>query len=292
MNTSTNDAPVVVGVDGSRSSDTALLWAAAHAESTGRPLHVVHALGVLTPGELVDAGTARELRIKDGDQLLHDAAVLAGRAAPGTRVETRAEDGDPRQVLLSASESAAIVVVGTRGRGPLAALALGSVSVAVAGHAASTVAVVRPRQAAFDDVVVGVAGDGSDQAAIRLAAELASRRGVDLYAVHAWSNHDTFVDTQHYEQRLEMTDEHERVTAEALAGVADAFPDLRVHVEYPDRGAVRGLVDRSRTADCLVLGKHGKHGLAATLGSVSRATVERARCTVLVVPSVADERSS
>ena len=69
-----------------------------------------------------------------------------------------------------------MVVVGTRGHGPVTALLLGSVSHAVVLHAQCTVAVVRPKDTPPAGVVVGVAGDGSDRLPLEFAAGLASAK--------------------------------------------------------------------------------------------------------------------
>ena len=281
---STSAPAVVVGVDGSTHSDTAVLWAASWACSTHRPLHLVHALGRLRSGDLL-VGTAevRELRRVQSHAVVSRARRLAQRVAPDLEVVTTSVDLDAREAMLAASEEAVMVVVGTRGHGRLAALTLGSVSVAVAGHAHGPVAVVRPQRTPGGDIVVGVAGDGSDEAAVLLAADLAVRRGVALDVVHAWTDHDTFVDTQSYGQRLDAVDERDRVVSEALAGLAEKFPDLEVRRSFPDRRPVSALVERSRSADCLVVGAHGRGGLGGLLGSVSRSVVELADCTTVVV---------
>ena len=281
---------MVVGVDGSSHSDAALVWAACRAEASSRPLLVVHALGSPMSGDLLAgpevsrAEVSRELAVKEATRMTENAVVLARRAAPGLVVDVEIKDLDAREALIARSGTAGMVVVGTRGHGRVTALLLGSVSTAVATHARGAVAVVRRRETTSHDVVMGIAGDGSDEAALRFAADLATEGGVDLHVVHAWSDHDTFIDTQAYEQRLESVDQHERIASEALAGLSQTHPDLRVHVAFPDQSAARALVARSRSAECLVLGSRGRHGLVGVLGSVSRAVVERAHCTVVVIP--------
>src|SRR4051812_6056945 len=212
---STTTRPVVVGVDGSLHSDAAVLWAASRAAATQRPLELVHALGRLSPGELLaGAAVSRGLQHAAAVPILDAAEHLALRAEPDLEIVRSVVEVDPREALLATSSDAALTVVGTRGHGPVATLALGSVSVAVAGHSSGPVAVVRPRRTTAHDVVVGVAGDGSDQAAVLFAAELALRQRVPLDVVHAWSSHDTFVDTRAYEQRLVAVDQGERVLSE------------------------------------------------------------------------------
>lgn len=52
-----------------------------------------------------------------------------------------------------------------------------------------------------------------------------------------------------------------------------------------ERGDVAGvLVNESRTASLIVLGKRGLHGLRGRLGSVSAATAAHAECPVIVLP--------
>ncbi|MDD6790924.1 MAG: universal stress protein, partial [Thermobifida fusca] len=63
---------------------------------------------------------------------------------PALRVVERALEADsPEQALITASGEAALVVVGSRGRGGFAGLLLGSVSQQVLNHAVVPVAVVR-----------------------------------------------------------------------------------------------------------------------------------------------------
>ncbi len=85
-----------------------------------------------------------------------------------------------------------MLVVGTRGRGSIRTLVLGSVSQAVLAHADVPVTVVRaaegrPRTPAAAAVVVGVDLDDTARSALDVGFEVASMTGRPLDAVHAWS---------------------------------------------------------------------------------------------------------
>jgi nucleotide-binding universal stress UspA family protein len=167
------------------------------------------------------------------------------------------------------------------------ALLLGSVSGAVAVHAASPVVVVRPGDGRTDGepahVVVGVDGGPSSTTALETAFAIASAQHRPLDVVHTWSADDTFVDRSSYLQRIEQVEAHERMLAEAVAGYAEKYPDVPVTRRVADGGAVPILVTMSQDAELVVVGSRGRTGLASVLGSASRDLVERAHCTVMVV---------
>jgi nucleotide-binding universal stress UspA family protein len=78
---------------------------------------------------------------REGKRVLDEA--LARVAADGVSVEPRLLEGSPGELLVEASEDAALVVVGTRAHGRLASFVVGSVSSTVVHHAACPVVVVR-----------------------------------------------------------------------------------------------------------------------------------------------------
>lgn len=137
---------VVVGVDGGPDDGRALGFAFAVAERTGAALVAVHGwpahhpglLGAVRPvgGDVVD-------RIREGERLLSTALSPWRRAHPAVAVSAEAVPVPPARLLADASEHAALVVVGSRGRGAFSELLLGSVSQSVLHHARCTVAVVR-----------------------------------------------------------------------------------------------------------------------------------------------------
>jgi nucleotide-binding universal stress UspA family protein len=184
-----------------------------------------------------------------------------------------------------------MVVVGSRGRGPLASRLLGSVSQAVVAHASCPVTVVRPSEGAGDThlapVVVGVDLDGSAQGALEVAFEIASMGNRALEAVHAWTAHDTtYIDAASHTQRLEVMEAHERGFAEATSGFAEKYPDVAVTPMLVDDHPIAALVRASESAAHVVLGSRDRGRLTRSFGSVCRAVVEHAHCPVTVVHPV------
>ena len=300
MTTNVKQGSVVVGVDGSPGSDLALEWAVHHADVRRRPLLLVTAAGEPTAGHQLfgQAETRADLRI--AARRVSDRALgRVHRLAPDLDVEVTAPLVDPREALLDLAPRASMLVVGTRGRGSVRALLLGSVSTAVSAYASCPVAVARAEQTtaptdgdgdadtdsdtATGAVVVGVDAGPSSTAALELAFELASVDHRRLDVVHSWSTDDTFIDRFSYEQRLEHLESHERALGEALAGYAEKYPDVTVVRHLPDNGPVHSLVRLSSGASVVVVGSRGLTGIRSVFGSVSRDVVEGAHSTVVVV---------
>jgi nucleotide-binding universal stress UspA family protein len=128
--------PVAVGVDGSPTSTSALAHAVAEAARRGAALRVLYAAG------------------KDGDsdngqveEVLTGAVETALAAQPDLEIDSEIlRDADPAAALVEASKDAAVIVVGSRGRGGFTGLLLGSVSQAMVHHAHCPVLVI-PLQA-------------------------------------------------------------------------------------------------------------------------------------------------
>ncbi len=136
---------VVVGVDGSTASTEALKFAASHAELTGGPLVVVHGrgmTGINGPFD-VDVAPAVANEMDAAERLLAEAVAGLGEQYPDLEVELQPMPVPAVRALADASTTAALVVVGTRGRGGFMGLLLGSVSSSVLQHAQCPVAVVR-----------------------------------------------------------------------------------------------------------------------------------------------------
>jgi nucleotide-binding universal stress UspA family protein len=137
---------VVVGVDGSESSRRALEWALDEARLRNATLRLVHAWRMpyapaatgyapLPLAPLYDAAEAGARHVLEAEA----AAIEPG----GVVIDHLLVEGGPASALIQAARSAGLVVVGSRGRGGFAGLALGSVGQQVAHHAPCPVVVVR-----------------------------------------------------------------------------------------------------------------------------------------------------
>jgi nucleotide-binding universal stress UspA family protein len=126
--TSTHDARIVVGVDGSPSSVAALDWAARQAELTGSSLELVMSWEWPTTYGAPFAFPADYSPADDAQKVLDDAATALRAAHPGVDIHASLAEGHPAPVLVDASKGAQLLVVGCRGHGEFAGMLLGSVS--------------------------------------------------------------------------------------------------------------------------------------------------------------------
>ena len=284
---------VVVGIDGSESSDQALGWAVQQAVLEHRALTVVYsahlsmggnALWLGQPGVDV-AGLIEDVRVA-GHGMLDNARTRAHRDAPDLVIHLVLSTVDPRQALLDLATRAAMVVVGSRGRGPLASVLLGSVSVAVAKRAPCPVVVVRhgkgtpPR----GGVVVDVDGTEQSRAAIEYAYRTASFRSLPLTALRVVWDPAHLGDDEHVVADSEPGLDADRLLlAESTAGMREKFPDVQDRLELVRGLREHQLVRASRDADLLVVGSHRQGVVDDFLFGSVATVVEHAACDVAVV---------
>jgi nucleotide-binding universal stress UspA family protein len=145
--------PVVVGVDGSPASHTALDFAFAEAQRLGRSVRAVHAWGAPLPTGPGEAAAlvrthhvGREAPVRAANQLLAEALAPHRRSFPDVEVDELLTEAGAAPALLEAARDAVLVVIGSRGRGGFAGLLLGSTSQTLVHHAPCPVVVTRPGQ--------------------------------------------------------------------------------------------------------------------------------------------------
>jgi len=289
---------IVVGVDGSPSSTTAVEWAARDAEMRNVPLRLVYVVPPMVATEgwseiPVTAGYA-PFRDDQARQVIeHARQVAVEAAAPSRASQVTAEvlHAPIVPALVELSTQVDMVVVGCRGQGTVANALLGSVSSGLVHHAHCPVAVIHDEdpftsRSPQAPVVVGIDGSPTSELATEIAFDEASRRGVGLVALHAWSDMGPIgfasVNWAPIEWR-NIKDQEEELLAERLCGWQDRYPDVDVHrVVVCDFPAPR-LLEQTETAQLVVVGSHGRGGFPGMLlGSVGRAVVNSARIPVIV----------
>jgi nucleotide-binding universal stress UspA family protein len=291
MTTSVKRYGIVAGIDGSAPSNAAVCWAARDAAIRNVPLTLVHMYSSYVPTFPqipLPAGVAL-WQEEDGRQVLEQAVKIAEDAVKGAQkiaITSELKCSPPVPTLVELSEEAEMIVVGSNGRGAVGRVLLGSVSSGVVRHAKCPVAVIRdedplmphPQQA---PVLLGIDGSPASELATAVAFDEASRRGVDLQALHAWSDVQV-LELPGFDWAM-VKAEAERSLAERLAGWQERYPDVTVHrLLVCDRPA-RQLIEKSESAQLVVVGSHGRGGITRTLlGSVSNAVVHSVRMPVIV----------
>ena len=308
---------VLVGVDGSAGSMVAARWAAVAAEQRKVPLRLVRARP-----QVVAALEGAAFLDVDEQLLEQDREVLAGargelqESHPRMRISSEVISGDPRMVLVDLSADAVLTVVGTRGRGRIPEVTLGSVALHVAAYGRSPVAVIPTHsQAGSGPVLLGVDASPNSMAAVTAAFEEAALRRTTLDVVFA-------VPASPWPDRLRSSAEVAELTAprdhgaaqtgtatvtattvipagedpaahavlsEQLAGHRTDFPDVRVAPHVITGRPADVLVERAgRMAPrpaMIVVGTRGRGGLTGLiLGSTGQRLITRATFPVLVVP--------
>jgi nucleotide-binding universal stress UspA family protein len=282
---------VVVGVDGSPASLRALHWAAAEAARRGIGLDVVHAWK--WPHSLLLTDVFKEPSAVEAQEralMLRAVESLAPHEHVPCDVRSILVEDEASVALVQASETAELLVVGSRGRGGFSGLLLGSVSQHCTHHADCPVAVIPPRWTGGDrgPVVVGVDGSDGSYSALHWAVAEAVLREADLHVVNAYDYAHFVMPTGIVPGVDCNTMEHASRTlleemVESALGAADHQPHDIALIRSPAT-ATQALLHASVGAELLVVGSRGRGGFRGLLlGSVSQQCAHHTRCPIVVI---------
>lgn len=286
--------PLVVGTDGSTHSMQAIDLAADEAVRHGVPLRVVFAslwerYESVVPDIREDERPPLEVL---AENIAASGAERAVRRQPDLKVTSRILADEPATALQEESHGALAVVTGSRGRGGVASLLLGSVSLAVAARAACPVIVTRGDEKTWADlsrpVVLGVSELAEGQAASEFAFREAAARRSPLLAVRAWRC-PIYETADHPHLGHDSAVLHEERAAAVLTDVLyepqRAHPDVEARPRVAEGPAHHVLMGASAEAGLVVLGAPRRRGhVGLQLGRVTHTLLHHAPCPVAVVP--------
>lgn len=281
---------IVVGVDGSPGSVTALRWAIDEARLRDDALAVVGTwtdpLALGGPG--LPVGVGANIRKGTKRSLEEAVAGAAGTEALDVDVRPAVICGRAAEALCQVSEDADLLVLGSRGLGGVKGMLLGSVSQQCVHHARCPVVIVHglrsgtagSGQPMQPRIVVGVDGSAPSYLAMEWAVSEARLRGATLELVHAWRDPFATFAAVDEDLREEATEILAEAHKEALS--MDGTIDTTSHLV--EARTAPALLDASKGADLLVVGSRGRGGFAGLLlGSVSLACATNASSAVAVV---------
>ena len=294
---------VLLATDGSAEAEHAARLAATISRGIGAELHVVHVRpapnvfaapeSAIYAPDVVD--DLREIAEREGRKTLDEGVKTVGEAG-GEVAEAHLRLGRPdAQIVELAEELGALVILGSRGLGPLKRALLGSVSGSVVRHAPGSVLVVRGDGRSGDGLPgkILVALDGSEQAdlAARAAAELSGATGSEVHVVAVLPTTAEMFGPHFYSAEIRES------LLERARGDARSFLEQQSEKIEADGGSVATthLRTGSPEAEIVALGEElgaglivtGSRGLGgvsrALMGSVSDSVARHASCPVLVV---------
>lgn len=294
----TKHARVVVGVDGSPASRSALVVALGEAARRRADLEVVVACSVVLPwtlglpllpdvaATLADGRARGRAALEEARK--HVAVATLPRVGDG-EAEVVAVEGSAGPALVERSAAADLLVVGSRGRGAARSALLGSAALHCVAHAHCPVLVVHGDPGDVppaSPVVLGLDDSAVSREALRQAAEEATRLRVDLEVVMAyrpmsdWSDLYAVLPPPTGRTREQVEERGRAILREVLGH--DGGVATRLVTQEGDAGGV--LVRRATGARLLVVGSQTRGRLEGiVLGSVALHCAIHAGCPVLVV---------
>ena len=290
---------ILLATDGSEDAALAARAAVDLAMGAGAELHVAHAWQAV-PTTRFDAFVRASL-LAEARELLEAQVALLGEAGADVAGAHLREGPAVDEVLDLAGEIGAdLVVVGSRGRGPVKRLILGSVSEGVVHHALRPVLVLRGGDEAWPPKRVVAGDDGSEAAgrAASLAAGIGGLFGTKGLVLQAYPElpaadlEGRALDARMVDDELRQEERKLQERARQLEEYLGVRPRVRLDVGDPAAtliGAAEELHEGEQTL--VAVGSRGLGPLGrARLGSVSTKVLRAAKGPVLICPNPPDSR--
>ncbi len=299
---------ILLALDGSPSADRARALVAALAWPAGTTVRVVAALDVAPalwggpwiPAIPVDADQLEEEAVAELTRVLHEARPVL--EAAGLTVEAELLRGRPSAAVVEDAKlwGPDLIVVGSRGHGPVETAVLGSVSAAIVDHATCPVLVARGDHAAR--VILAEDGSPAGMAARDLVAAWPAFATIPVVVVSVVDVAAPWRSGIAPTMFAAAMDVYTEMIANARTTHREIVAATEAHLRAAGRTVSGELregdpADQLRRAatdpagDLIVVGSRGHVGITRlVMGSVAHAVLTHAHCSVLVVKRPHDGR--
>jgi nucleotide-binding universal stress UspA family protein len=262
-------APIVVGVDGSVSSLSAVAAGAGQAVLYGCPLFIVHSFNWLPRRpEDIDPHPANT-----ANDLIQRAVTVAGKVSPHLAITTRLLEGAATATLLRQARSAALLAIGDGGLSAHVCLPTHTSAVHIAARAPCTVLIARATPPSAGPIVVGVNGSPASERTLDFAFDLTARRGESLVVVRAGTA-TTGADTTDVDQVRDLAD---------LVAPRENKYHVTAHIRVPHGDPAAELVAESQRAGLVIVGARGRQPYGGLLGSVAQTLLHHCPAPLILV---------
>lgn len=292
MVTSTNpdtSRTVVVGITGPGREEAALRFAAEYARREDAEVVLVHALHAGPPPPPPNALLTYADAAVVGGWVVKEVSEEFEKVADGAvTFRALAVAGSPARVLGDLSHDARLLVVQQRHGQGLGRIFTGSTASGAAARAACPIVSVNPEwlpEHANGEVVVGVHEDGGPREVLEAGFAWAARTGAPVRVVHAWRLDGAYDDMISGRAEEHWRRDQEQALETAVGDLRTQYPGVPVVLEVRHQWPSDVLVDDSRVASLVVVGRHGSHPWATHhVGSIARTVLREAKSPVMVVP--------
>ena len=300
------EGKILLATDGSPEAERAAGLAVTLSKSLGAELHVTYVEPMPDPLAWPESRVvAPELREDIRERAEAEARAKLDEEAEkikgmgGEIAGVHVGTGRPDAEIVHAAEEldAGLVILGSRGLGPVRRAVMGSVSGSVVHHCHGSVLIVRDGANGDGDLQgpILLAVDGSEQArvATEAALEISNATGSGLHVVFVMPTEERLYGHHYYSEEIKesIRDQAEGDVEAFLAerrdwieGHGGKVEDTHVAVGRPDAEIVR--LAEELQAGLVVVGSRGLGGMRrALMGSVSDSVVRHAHSPVLVARS-------
>ncbi len=292
---------ILLALDGSPSADRARALVASLAWPAGTTVRIVTALDVAPalwggpwiPAIPIDADQMEEEAVVELTRVLQDAQPAL--EAAGLAVEAELLRGRPSAAVVEDAKGWGpdLIVVGSRGHGPVETAVLGSVSAAIVDHATCPVLVARSDRAAR--VILAEDGSPAGMAARDLVASWPAFASIPVLVVGVVDVAAPWRSGIAPTMFAAAMDVYTEMLANARTTHREVVAATETHLRAAGRTVSGELregdpADQLRRAatdpagDLIVVGSRGHVGISRlVMGSVAHAVLTHAHCSVLVV---------